>query len=796
MSGDRQQLLQPLDRLAGLIRRFLMLRGLAWLVSLLVVAFWAALAVDWLYFQVYRQELPIAFRQLLQFAAVLSSVLLLARFVLLLIFRPLSRIGLALVLERRFPQLHDGLITAIEQLQTSPTTGTTLHNAMLDRTVRETSERLKNITLSDALDGPALRRTLGIAGVAAASVLALAVVSPAAVTRFNRAFVQLQDQYWQRVHALQVEVLAVPNERPVLFVNDVYRHPRGSDLVLRLTSTPGSPVPAVATIRTQGGVRGRTRETLLPNDAGIFRYSMPDVTESLSLTITAGDWVTARPLRVEVVDPPQIAGITLACRYPAYTGLNQDLVAGRVRTPLLSSLIELPAETDFLVEVRTNKPLTAVHVRGARFDLDWQIELPGAATADTTVTAAGSLVVSATSKSPDGNALGTADLAGAPVALPDGNGFVIPLQMGCGPLADDQRFDSWPLRLEPAGELKIDLEDNDGVYSPQSSRLTFRSIPDQPPVVETTRYAIGAAITRRARIPLRGVLEDDYGVVRAEFRYGVDADELKDSRALGVPPQNDQRLPLGAAGAGEYFEVVPLALNEGQRLNLAIMAVDGNDITGPGVTSGPVHQFQIVSPEELLTTIYQRELNLRRRFEQLLEDLTKARLDVSSHQQKWRELPAGESRPAVVACSERTLFAVRQAGTETSALADAFEQLRDELVNNAVDTRETLDRLNGRVIAPLRAAVETQFASTDRAVMALQAALQGETDVAVPLRETGERIDALMARLQLILNEMQRLETFQEAIELLKAIMAEQEKVLNQTREEKKKAAVRGLGLE
>ncbi|MEM9703342.1 MAG: hypothetical protein AAF907_12950, partial [Planctomycetota bacterium] len=59
----------------------------------------------------------------------------------------------------------------------------------------------------------------------------------------------------------------------------------------------------------------------------------------------------------------------------------------------------------------------------------------------------------------------------------------------------------------------------------------------------------------------------------------------------------------------------------GQILIVVVASEDANDLTGPGQGRGPERTFRIVSPEELLARLFDREVNLRRVFERSLEEV-------------------------------------------------------------------------------------------------------------------------------------------------------------------------------
>src|SRR5262249_40391447 len=84
-----------------------------------------------------------------------------------------------------------------------------------------------------------------------------------------------------------------------------------------------------------------------------------------------------RPYVVEVVPPPEVKQVVLDSRYPDYTGLNRQTEAGGQRTAneLKGAQISLPMQTDFVMNVKANKPLRQARIEGDAGQERWEIEI-------------------------------------------------------------------------------------------------------------------------------------------------------------------------------------------------------------------------------------------------------------------------------------------------------------------------------------------------------------------------------------------------------------------------------------
>jgi hypothetical protein len=133
---------------------------------------------------------------------------------------------------------------------------------------------------------------------------------------------------------------------------------------------------------------------------------------------------------------------------------------------------------------------------------------------------------------------------------------------------------------------------------------------------------------------------------------------------------------------------------------------------------------------------------------------------------------------------------------DLQSMERGFRDLRDELVNNGAETPQALDRLNTKIIAPLNRAVTERWPSLDNRVDGVRQ--QSERGFPEKAAYDGllTEVAAAVTDLDRILLEMRKLETFQEAMELLKGLITDQEGLLEQTKTRRKENALKALELE
>ncbi|NNJ24529.1 hypothetical protein [Alienimonas chondri] len=794
----RPELHGLLSAVRGRLRRYVLLRGLAILALTAVGVFWAALWLDDFWFFLTRLELPNWLRIGFDGAAIL---LLLGVAAVWLIGRLVISAGprdLALAAERRFPDLRGRLVLAVERAQNPGLAQQESHftAALADRAAADAAERVRSLPPGELFDPVPLRRSLALAVVLTVGTVAFGLWQTDAVRRLSDAYVQLADIYRVRETSLTVAAVLPPGEETKpLTPGEAHRHPRGADLVLLIDTPSGerpgggpwrAPEQVTVTRETAGGATGRS--FALPDGPGRFRFALDEVRDGMTVWLSGGDFVTRTPYVIDAVDPPRPSRVAVSAKFPRYTGLNSEDADGNLLPevrPVRGAKATVPVGTEFELVLDANKPLAAARV---------------------TI---------------DGEAVPTV------MDSEDGETAVrIPLTMlppkSDAPDAPEDPFSAaeGTVGVRPGARVAVELEDADGIRSQSPVRLVLAGVVDDPPAVRAEPTGVSDALTRTASVPFVGTIADDYGVATARFLYklveeaneatdgvaeadGEDADDPPESasewrerrfrvRPRGLPEQFDVGDPdpaLTADRDAERFEIAGLDLKVGQTLTVVVAASDANDLTGPGEGRGPERSFRIVTPEELLARLFDREVNLRRIFERSLEEVTASGDDLSLITAETSA--ADVRRTAGLASSE-----LGQNAGQAEAVRSGFREILAELVNNAVQNSSAVSRLEELILEPLTVITDDLFPEADRAAGALGAA--AETGASGPERaaaaaaaaQATERLASAMAK---VLQEMEDLAEYHEAVRDLQLLVQAQEELLERTKREQKTDLIDGL---
>lgn len=712
------------------IRWYVWLEGLALALLALGLAFWASLAVDWLF------EPPRPIRVAILAAAGGALAILLFELIGRRAFIPLSDSSMALLLERRYTAFRESLLTAVEL---APREADEATRRMLAHTCREALAQIQAVRVRDVFNPWPLRRALASGVLAGMTVAVLAGLLPSVMNTWARRSLLMDDALWPRRARMMVEG----------FPGGTTKVARGTDLeVIAKADTRMPLVPPMAEVRYWSGHGPRSRVPM--TRLGVaklgqdpfqeYTYTFRSLLAPLELEIRGGDDVV-RPLRIEVVDSPAVVDMELECVYPKYIGRPAQ------RIPVTGAM-QLPAGSSVTVRARANKELLGVQI-------DASEEQP---------------------------------------APPE----TVPIEA-----ADRHAFAYAIPNLDKDRSLLFTLFDTDGIRSRDPLRLSVAAVADEPPRVAFQLRGIGTAIVPRARLPVVGQLDDDYGVARAWFECVLD-------------PKRPLERPIDLAGADPtavklqtQLDVESLQVKPGQKLVLTIKAADRCDQRPqPRLGASESWPLEIVTPAQLRAMLEARELVLRQRFEAIIGEVTETRdllaqIDFRSPTGVRTARPVGKpakpgaepsedaagqegsAQERILARVERAVQNGRKNAQETLGVAEAFDEIALELINNRIDTEELIGRVRSGIAEPLRRVGDDMFPELDRRLERLRAGLA--TATAEELRTAGrQQVEAILVAMQHVLGRMLELESFNEAVELLRSIIDLQEKLNEQTRQRHK----------
>jgi hypothetical protein len=724
------------------IRRYVWIEGLAAAVAWVGLAFWLSLLLDWFF-----EPPPLVRAGLLAVIGIVLAAVL-VRMIFRRLMVPLSDANMAMLIERRFPGLQESLLTAVElsgrEFADEPWLG-----ALLDRTSELAAAGLQEVELARIFNPRPLRRGLCLALVLISSGVAFAAIQPQAVGTWWRRVVCFSDEIWPRRTRLAIEG----------FDHGRIKVARGSDVDIVVRADTHMPVvPQVVQVRyrIEGGMAGRASMNRLGNANPAvepyqeYSYTFRNVLAPIALDVFGGD-DSRRDLRIQVVDSPALVKMTLDCRFPAYTRFPP-------RQMPVSGAMQLPEGTQVTILARANKDLASVQIESA---LEEQPSPPQI------------------------------------IELPKSG--------------DRREFQHTVAPLDKDLTLLFTLLDDDGIRSREPVRLSLAAIVDEPPRLAVQLLGIGAAVTPKARLPVAGRVTDDYGLARLWYEYAVDK-------------QTPVRQPIALARDGvtdfalaDALDLRELKLEPGHKFQFVIKAADGHNLgRGPNVGVGERWLLDVVTPEQLRSMLESRELVLRQRFEAIITEVVETRdllerIDftpaagtspgIASPGPKAttpaRSSPAepgdeaggrSDNSPERIAGLravrvERALQNSRKNAQETLGVADAFEEIRQQLVNNRIDTEELIERVKGGIADPLRGIAAEMFPELDRRLDQLRGTLSDARSGPPNRQRARQQTDAIVLAMRQVLARMLELESFNEAVELLRSIIEEQTKLDEHTKQ-------------
>jgi hypothetical protein len=771
---DRPQLVPAVKTLLGNMRRhvrqYVWAEGAANSLAWLGAAFWITLAIDWFF------EPPVFVRILIFSAAVGVLAVILARQIGRRAFVRLTDGNMATVLERRFPQLNDSLLTSVvlcgrqeEQAHCNA--------EMLSRACQEAAQRIQTVRIDEVFNFRPLRNSFTAAVLLVFSVLAFGIVFPNAFASWARRSLGFSKELWPRLTRLEIDG----------FPGGVCKVARGSDvdIVVRAdTSMPRVPKVVEISYREEGGVRGRAAMNRVgaadPSKDRYqeFVYTRRNVLSPIRFDVYGGDFAINGQM-IEVVDNPTVT-LTLDCQFPAY--MNR-----RPRSLPVSGVMSLPQGSRITIRAVANKELLRVRV-------------------DTVAD----------------------DNSASPPRFIEGKDLS----------ADRREFNYTLESLDKDTTLLFTLFDGDGIKSREPVRLGLASVADQAPQVATQLEGIGTAVTPQARVGVAGRVIDDYGIGKVWFEHAVDQDK-SEITTINAPDGYPAEFKLDPRDAALEVRDLKLKPGQKLFLSVkaADLCSLGK---GPNIGAGERWLLDVVTPDQLQMMLKARELVLRQRFESVIQETTEtrdllARMEfsdadssnkpaaVTQDKEKKNDKPDSGDKPENTAKAsrpgsepddepnderaadsnerklalhllrvQRALANCRKNAQETLGVAEGVDGIRLQLVNNRIDTAELKERLQSGIAEPLRKIAEEMFPELERRLDALQSSLE-DAKLAPQARDKAKtQADAVLLSMQHVLDRMIELQDYNEMVEMLRDIIKMQEQLRRQT-EERNKQKLRDL---
>jgi hypothetical protein len=782
--------------LAGLrwrIRLYIWAEGLALTVIWLGLMFWVGIGLDYLPVLMGASEMPAAARAVLLAATGIVVANILYQWIGRRAFMPLGDRSMALLLERRFDQFDDSLVTAVEMADV-PDHAAAFSRELLARTTDEARAGAGDVRYYRVFNTGSLAQKLAAAVVVIASQLGLYATNAAAFEQAAERLYLLSDKPWPRsakIEVVGIEVMrnASPDEEApraitIPFKGKAVKVARGANVSLKVRAAQAPEAEYVPqhctiyyrTLKTSPGVRGERGSVTMSNfrdtqDARNFWFDgkpFRGVLSTIEFDVVGYDH-RASGYRLEVVESPAVVETALDLVYPKY--MVDESTSSHLpveNQPYLPAGTFIPAGTQVTLKFKSNKPLREAQI------------------------------------------------------VPSNGGDATTIEIGPG-VNDSQSFAYRIDSLTESVALEISLLDADNVATERPFRVFLTAIEDQPPQVEVALQGIGSAVTPDVVIPVRGKISDDYGIQKtwSDVQINESGDE------------HDRPFGLGKGGAVEHeidfryerTEKTGLDIKPGDKLFLVVRASDKFDLAGePHVATGDRYQLDVVTPEELLARLEAREIGLRRRFELIIDEMTQMRDSLLRVKASLSPAAAGGSEPEDVRSDDdldaaaltpeqkaqraselrqlRVQRAIQQSlksVAEVQGVAAGFLGIREELINNRVDTEDRKNRLKDQIADPLNRTCSEQFPRLDERLGALDTLLReigakpAGDQAGSPADLAIDQANLVISELEAVLSKMQDLETYNELLDIVRDLLKDQGKLIERTQQERKRQTLDAL---
>lgn len=729
------------------------------------VAFWGGLLLDYGPILLGGLEMPRSARLLLLCGLGGVLVYLAIRLLGSRLSAKLPDESLALLLERQHPELGERLMTSVQLAR--PESNLDTHARPLYENVRREAAQM-----SDALD---IRRVfqwkpLIYKAVAAAvmllAMIVFAVAVPSIASQAVARLLTLSDDPWPRQAKLEmvgVEVpivsfadpsdAAPPELKLLRFEGHTLQLARGGSATLRVRAVAEDRVvPELCTVHyeTASGQRGQANMRRVGGQRnGYQEFSLDGppldgLAEDVRFTVRGLD-DRLSDFDVLAIDPPAVSQLELQARYPEYLRDPQNTSDAADLVVNYAPGLRIREGSNLKLVARSSKPLSRadVMVRGA----DGDAEVQAAKVSD------------------------------------DGMSFSMTLPN----FSDDQT-----LLLLPVDRLDI------SAGSP--FRYFLGVVKDQPPEVSLNLVGIGSAITPVAKIPFKGTAKDDYELSRTEIALASAAQQNGQPVLRNVEPNRDGsfsgQVDLRALAADDVMK----SMAAGERLNLFAEATDRYSLADRHVTQSDLYGLDVVTPEELLGRLERRELGLRGRLEQSIDEIRQLR-DVLERiaNDDWKAVDSAtatnqdgdeESLRAeqlrVLRVQQSSLQA-NKTGEELTGIAAALGDIILEMENNRVDSVDRRQRITNQVQQPLEAAVAEELQGLRDLIVQLEEVARDPNSGPPVAAQAVDAAEEVLLRLTAILDSMLDLESYNEILDIVRDLIDRQNRLIDDTKDEQKR---------
>lgn len=652
-------------------------------------------------------------------------------------FRP-TDIEVARRIEREFPRLQERLSSGIAFLTQGEMAAEAGSVSLRRAVVTQASSDLEQIDPRACLDRQALRGPLAaVAALVLLGALLVALDTRSARLALARLFTPWGGAAWPRRNELALEVrvarVAIGQDFEAVIVDRNSRLPDQVEIQYWFDGEPASEI---------------RRESMRRLNQRMV-HQLANVRRGFRVRAVGGDDSNMAWTKIEAVEPPRLAELSLRLVPPAYTGWPIE-TAGPIARAIAGTRAEIVATA--------TSPLASIRLRqeGHPDPVDVSLELDEPGTRAT--------------------------------------------------LAADSEH---PWVLEQSGIFWLELTGRDGLSSRCDSWET-RVTSDQPPGVSLQSPSSLLAVTRDAVVRIDAIVKDDLAVRSVQLLHtssttsGEPPSRVELHRgpeAVGDATGRTGRMPIPTVVASEAGETVTVhhdwdlrelaALQPGMWVDFSLEATDYKPQTG----QSSVRRLAIISGDQLEERLAQRRAGILEKLAEAMRAQQDARSQTKAIEIQVRENPRMD--PPVVdhlQSAELNQRLVQQHWSKDGeGLLPRIHELLAELAGNRLTRPESTGQLTG-LLATLEELQRNELAAISfELVGVLNTARSGvqasSADVAAPpeladgLADAGRLQDQVIERLEELLGGFSRWDNYRRFSREIGRIRAQQQELHARTEE-------------
>jgi hypothetical protein len=123
----------------------------------------------------------------------------------------------------------------------------------------------------------------------------------------------------------------------------------------------------------------------------------------------------------------------------------------------------------------------------------------------------------------------------------------------------------------------------------------------------------------------------------------------------------------------------------------------------------------------------------------------------------------------------------------------AFREIREEIINNRIDSEDRKTRLKDEVADPLEKVAKELFPELDRRLTELEKSLSDPKTADPAAQAAIDQANNILLELDKVLQKLIKYETYNELIDIVRSLIVEQERLIDATKTQQKNEAKRDL---